>query len=148
MAAIDQPTHGRHTEFHLPSTKGGTISGTTLVGYVDDLGSLEQSRSIVDLLAYQDDDVSRLAGAKEATSISLTVQWVPGDTDHTALTDAFDNATLTHASIQWKDGANFAVAAFSGYISKLNISHPKEDKVTAEFEIAISGSVDFDLSGT
>lgn len=146
MPAITAPFTGQFTEFHISPSISGTISASTLVGEVDDIGSLEISRNVVDLLSYGDDDVRRLVTAKDNGTISVTLNWSPSDTDHDALATAFIDGTIGTYAIQWVSGANSARADFSAFISSYGVSHPKDDKVTCSLELTISGPVTFDLT--
>ena len=147
MAAISAPFHGQKTEMHISPSISGVISASTLVAEVDDLSALDMSRAMVDLLSYQDDNVRKLAGAKDNGAITLTLNWAPDDADHTALHTAFENATLDTYAIKWISGANFARADFSAYVSGFQVNQPKDDKVTAVVELTISGAVVFDFTG-
>jgi len=92
--AIAAPFHGRTTEFHVTPSISGTISAATQVAEVDDISALELSRATVDLLSYGDDDMRKLVGAKDNGSITVSLNWTPGDTDHDALATAFVDGTL------------------------------------------------------
>ena len=146
MAAISAPFHGRTTELHLTDSISGTISTSTVLAEVDDISALELSRNVVDLLSYGDDDMRRLVGAKDNGTITLTLNWAPGDTDHDALATAFVDGTLDTYAIQWVSGTNSARADFSAFVSSFGVAHPKEDKVTCTVELTISGAVTFDLT--
>lgn len=147
MAAISAPFHGQKTEMHITPGISGIISASTLIAEVDDLSALDMSRAMVDLLSYQDDNVRKLAGAKDNGAITLTLNWTPDDADHTSLSTAFEAATLDTYAIRWVSGANFARADFSAYVSGYQVNHPKDDKVTAVIELTISGAVTFDFTG-
>lgn len=147
MAAIDAPFHGQKTEFHLPATVGGTMDSATLVGEVADIGGLEQSRAIVDLLTYQDTFIRKLVGAKDPGTITVGLVWVPGDTDHETIRSNFDNVAKDVYAIKWVSGANFARADFEAYVANFNISQPVDDKVMLTVELAIDGDITFDLTG-
>ena len=146
MPAITAPFTGQNTEFHITSAISGTLDGTSLVGEVDDLGALELSRNVVDLLSYGDDDVRRLVTAKDNGTLAVTLNWSPDDTNHDALATAFINGDIGTYAIQWKSGANSARADFNAYIASYGVAHPKDDKVTCSVELTISGPVVFDLT--
>ena len=144
--AITAPFHGRTTEFHLTTAISGTISASTKVAEVDDISALELSRATVDLLSYGDDDMRKLVGAKDNGSITVSLNWSPGDTDHDALATAFVDGTLDTYAIQWVSGAETARADFSAFVTSYGVAHPKEDKVACTVELTISGPVTFDLT--
>jgi hypothetical protein len=144
MPAITKPFHGKTTELHITSAIGGALSAATVVGEVDDLGALESTRAIVDMLNYNEDDVQRLAGAKDNGSVSVTLNWNPADADHETLVAAYETGDIATFAIQWNSGANSARADFSAIVSEMSISHPKEDGVKATVELSISGPVTFD----
>ena len=146
MAAIDAPFVGQKTELHITSVISGTISASTLVGEVDELGSFEASRNVVDLLSYGDDDLRKLVTARDNGSISMTLQWIPSDTEHDALAAAFQLGTLDTYAVNWVSGSNNARVDFSAYVSSYSISHPKDDKVQCAVELTISGAVTYDLT--
>ena len=144
--AISAPFHGRTTELHLIDAISGTISASTLLGEVDDLSALETSRATVDLLAYGDDDMRKLVGARDNGSISVTLNWSPDEQSHGDLHDQFIAGTAAAFAIQWKSGSDSARADFEAFVTSYGISHPKEDKVTATVELTISGPITYDLT--
>ena len=146
MPSITAPFVGQNTEFHMPDAISGTISDSTKVGEVDDLGSLELSRNTVDLLSYGDDDLRKLVTAKDNGSLSVTLNWSPDDTEHGALATAFVDGTIGTYAIQWVSGASSARADFSAFVSSYGIAHPKDDKVSCTVELTLSGAVTFDLT--
>jgi hypothetical protein len=146
MPSITAPFVGQNTEFHITDAISGTISASTKVGEVDDLGSLELSRNTVDLLSYGDDDLRKLVTAKDNGSLSVTLNWSPADTEHGALATAFVDGTIGTYAIQWVSGASSARADFSAFVSSYGIAHPKDDKVSCTVELTLSGAVTFDLT--
>lgn len=144
--AITAPFHGRTTEFHITPSISGSISASTKIAEVDDLSALELSRATVDLLSYGDDDMRKLVGAKDNGSITLTLNWMPGDTDHDALATAFVDGTSGTYAIQWVSGAETARADFTAFVTSYGVASPKEDKVTCTIELTITGAVTFDLT--
>ena len=146
MTTITAPFTGQHTEFHISPSISGTLSANTKVGEVDDLGSLEISRNVVDLLSYGDEDLRKLVTTKDNGSLAVTLSWAPGDTDHDALTTAFLTGAVGTYAIQWTSGTDTARADFNAYVTKFGISHPKDDKVSCALELIITGAVTFDLT--
>ena len=144
--AITAPFTGQKTELHISPSISGTLSSTTLVGEVDDLGSLETTRNLVDVISYGDDDLRKLPTTRDNGSISATITWMPADGDHNALATAYQAGTIGTYAIQWVSGAADARVDFSAYVSSYSISHPKDDKVTIAVELTISGAVTYDLT--
>jgi len=144
--AITAPFTGQKTELHNTTSLSGVLSDDTLVGEVDELGSLEVTRNMVDLLSYGDDDLRKLVTTRDNGSISATVSWMPSDAEHDALSTDFLAGTLGTYAIQWVSGASDARVDFSAYVSSYSISHPKDDKVTVAVELTISGAVTYDLT--
>jgi hypothetical protein len=144
--AISAPFTGQKTELHQSSAISGTLSSTTLIGEVDDLGALETTRNMVDLLSYGDDDLRKMTTSRDNGSVSATLTWMPEDTDHDALATAFQAGTLDTYAIQWVSGAANGRVDFSAFVSSYSITHPKDDKVTCSVELTISGAVTYDLT--
>ena len=146
MPSISAPFTGQHTELHLTPSIGGTIGASTLVGEVEDLGSFEPSRNVVDLLSYSDDDVRRLVTAKDNGTISVTLNWAPDLQSHDDFNGIFIAGVSATFAIHWVSGAGSARADFTAYVSSYGVSHPKDDKVTCTVELTISGPVTYDLT--
>jgi hypothetical protein len=146
MATISAPFHGRTTELHIAPSISGAISASTLIGDIDDMSALETTRATVDLLAYGDDDMRKLVGARDNGSVTITLNWNPGEQSHEDLHNSFIAGTKEFFAIQWVSGADSARADFEAYITSYGISHPKEDKVTATVELVIDGPVTYDLT--
>lgn len=144
--AITAPFTGQKTELHISTALSGVLSAATLVGEVDELGSLETTRNMVDLLSYGDDDLRKLVTTRDNGSISVTLTWMPSDAEHDALATAFQAGTLDTYAIQWVSGAADARVDFSAYVSSYSVSHPKDDKVSVAVELTISGAVVYDLT--
>lgn len=144
--AITAPFTGQKTELHMSTAIAGVLSAATLVGEVDDLGAFETTRNMVDLLSYGDDDLRKLTTTRDNGSISVTLSWMPSDTEHDALATAYQSGTLDTYAIQWVSGASDARVDFEAFVSSYSISNPKDDKVTCSVELTISGAVTYDLT--
>ena len=144
--AITAPFTGQKTELHITSAIAGVLSEATLVGEVDDLGAFETTRNMVDLLCYGDDDLRKLTTSRDNGSISVTLSWMPSDSEHIALDTAFLAGTLDTYAIQWVSGASDARVDFSAFVSSYSVTHPKDDKVSCAVELTISGAVTYDLT--
>ena len=78
--------------------------------------------------------------------MSLTINWVAGDTSHAALKAKYDDGTAQTFAIKWISAGENAVAQFTGFVSSFSIDTPVEDVVSANVEIAIDGAVAFALA--
>ena len=146
MTAIASPFHGLATELHMTSAIGGTIDASTKVAEVSSVGTLELSANIIEYNSYGNDYKQKLVGQKDSGTLSLTLNWTPGDTSHTALKAKYDNGGEQTFAIRWASGGENATAEFTGYIASYSIDTPVEDVVSANVEIAIDGAVSFDLA--
>ena len=144
--AIASPFHGLATELHLTSAIDGTIDASTKVAEVSSVGTLELSANIIEYNSYGNTHKQKLVGQKDSGTLSLTINWVCGDTSHTALKSKYDAGTAQTFAIKWISGSENAVAQFTGFVSSFSIDTPVEDVVSANVEIAIDGAVSFDLA--
>lgn len=144
--AIASPFHGLATELHMTSAIDGIIDATTKVAEVSSVGTLELSANIIEYNSYGNTHKQKLVGQKDSGTLSLTINWVCGDTSHTALKNKYDAGTAQTFAIKWISGSENAVAQFTGFVSSFSIDTPVEDVVSANVEIAIDGAVSFDLA--
>ena len=144
--AITAPFTGQKTELHITSAIAGSIDENTRVGEVDDLGAIETTRNVVDLLSYGDDDLRKMVTTRDNGSVAVTVSWSPSDTEHDALHDAFISGVIGTYAIQWVSGLEDARVDFSAFVTSYSITHPKDDKVSCAVELTISGAVTYDLT--
>ena len=144
--AISAPFVGQKTEFHVTTGIAGTLGVATVVAEVDDLGSFESTRNLIDLVSYGDDDVRKLSTSRDNGSLSITLSWSPDDTQHKALKTAYDAGTPATYAVQWVAGVESARADFTAFVSSYSISQPKDDKVSCAVELVISGAVTYDLT--
>lgn len=144
--SIASPFHGLATELHMTSAIDGTIDASTKVAEVSSVGTLELSANIIEYNSYGNTHKQKLVGQKDSGTLSLTINWVAGDTSHTALKSKYDAGTPQTFAIKWISGAENAVAQFTGFVSSFSIDTPVEDVVSANVEIAIDGAVAFDLA--
>lgn len=146
MTAISTPFHGLATELHLTTDAlSNAISAATIIGEVSSVGTLELSANVIEYNSYGKTHKQKLVGQKDSGTLSLTVNWIAGDTGHTALKAAYDAGSLENFGVRWISGSENATATFTGYISSFSIDTPVEDVVMASIEIAIDGAVAFDL---
>ncbi len=145
MTAIASPFHGLATELHMIATTGDALSSSTKVAEVSSVGTLELSANIIEYNSYGSGYKQKLVGQKDSGTLSLTLNWVAGDTSHQALKAKYDNGGEQLFVIKWVSAGENATAEFTGYIASYAIDTPVEDVVSANVEIAIDGAVDFSL---
>ena len=145
MTNIASPFHGLATELHLTTAIGGTVDAASKVAEVSSVGTLELSANIIEFNSYGNDYKQKLVGQKDSGTLSLTINWVAGDASHTALKAKYDSGVKQTFALRWVSGAENATAEFTGYIANYSIDTPVEDVVSANIEIAIDGSVTFNL---
>jgi hypothetical protein len=145
MTAIASPFHGLATELHMTSAIDGTLDASTKVGEVSSIGTLEQTANIIEYNAYGNPHKQKLVGQKDSGTLSITINWIAGDTGHTALKAKYDSGAEQTFAVKWISGNENAVAQFVGYVSSFSIDTPVEDVVSANIEIAIDGAVSFAL---
>lgn len=146
MSNIASPFHGLATELHMTTAIDATIDASTKVAEVSSVGTLELSANIVEYNSYGNTHKQKLVGQKDSGTLSLTLNWQPGDASHTALKAKYDDGGKQTFAVRWVSGTENATAQFTGYISSYSIDTPVEDVVTANVEIAIDGAVAFDLA--
>jgi len=143
MTAIAAPFHGLSTELHATASIGGTIDGTTKIAEVASIGTLELSANIIEFNSHGNDYKQKLVGQKDSGTLSITLNFVPGDAGHDALKDAYDNSTAGTYAIKWNSGSENATAEFTAYVASYSIDTPVEDVVTVNVELAIDGGVTY-----
>ena len=146
MSTIASPFHGLATELHMLAAVDTALDSTTKVAEVSSVGTLELTANIIEYNKYGSDYKQKLVGQKDSGTLSLTVNWVCGDSSHTALKAKYDSGDAQIFAIKWVSGSENAKATFTGYISSYSIDTPVEDVVSANIDIAIDGAVTFDLT--
>lgn len=146
MTAIASPFHGLATELHMTTAIDATIDASTKVAEVSSVGTLELTANIIEYNSYGNTHKQKLVGQKDSGTLSLTINWVAGDTSHAALKTKYDAGTAQTFAIKWISAGENAVAQFTGFVSSFSIDTPVEDVVSANVEIAIDGAVAFALA--
>ena len=146
MSNIATPFHGLATELHSTASIGGTIDSSTKIAEVASVGTLEISANIIEFNSYGSDYKRKLVGQKDSGTLSLTLNFVPGETSHADLKGLYDNGTAQTFAMRWVSGSENATAEFTGYVASFSMETPAEDIVTATVELAIDGGVTFDLA--
>tara|TARA_B110001452_G_C14868835_1_gene303698 strand:+ start:65 stop:514 length:450 start_codon:yes stop_codon:yes gene_type:complete len=146
MSNIAAPFHGLATELHKTASIGGTIDSSSKIAEVASVGTLELSANIIEFNSYGSDFKRKLVGQKDSGTLSLTLNFVPGETSHADLKALYDNGSAQTFAVRWISGSENATAEFTGYVASFSMETPAEDIVTATVELAIDGGVTFDLS--
>lgn len=146
MSNISVPFHGLATELHSTAAIGGTIDASTKIAEVASVGTLELSANIIEFNSYGSDYKRKLVGQKDSGTLSLTLNFIPGDTSHAALKAKYDSGVASTFAVRWVSGSENATAEFTGYVASFSMETPAEDIVTATVELAIDGGVTFDLA--
>ena len=142
--AITTPFHGLLTELHILDDISTAPDMTTKVAEISSVGTLELTANIIEYNSYGSMYKQKLVGQKDSGTVSIGINWVAGDTSHTSLKAAYDNSGLLLFRINWISGSETMYCAFYGYVASYSIDTPVEDVVSANIDIAISGSVGFD----
>ena len=146
MSNISAPFHGLATELHKTAAIGGTIDSSTKIAEVASVGTLELSANIIEFNSYGSDYKRKLVGQKDSGTLSLTLNFVPGESSHSDLKALYDNGSSQTFAMRWVSGSENATAEFTGYVASFSMETPAEDIVTATVELAIDGGVTFDLA--
>ena len=107
---------------------------------VADIGSLNKTRTIIDIPVYGDDVKGKLPGQVDPGSFDFNVTLNLDDAIHTALRD--DDGLTEHTFvIKFTQGANITYAAFDGYIADATVSQPIDDRIQMDTSVARSGGI-------
>lgn len=107
---------------------------------VADIGSLNKTRTIIDIPVYGDDVKGKLPGQVDPGSFDFNVTLNLDDAIHTALRDD-DGLTIHTLVIKFTQGANITYAAFDGYIADATVSQPIDDRIQMDVSIARAGAI-------
>lgn len=119
---------------------GGSPETFTLVGEVYDVkGPGGQSKEI-DASHFQSTAVEVLLGLPDEGEVTLQMNLVPADTQQKGLWNDRKNQTLRNFRIVLTDAA-LTTLAFSAYVKGFSIGMPKDDKISAEVTLRVSGPV-------
>ena len=107
---------------------------------VADIGSLNKTRTIIDVPVYGDDVKGKLPGQVDPGTFDFNVTLNLDDAIHTALRD--DNGLTIHTFvIKFTQGANITYAAFDGYIADATVNQPIDDRIQMDVSVARAGAV-------
>lgn len=107
---------------------------------VADIGSLNKTRTIIDIPVYGDDVKGKLPGQVDPGTFDFNVTLNLDAASHVGLRDD-DGLTLTTFVIQFTQGANITYAAFDGYIADATVSQPIDDRIQMDVSVARAGAI-------
>jgi hypothetical protein len=107
---------------------------------VADIGSLNKTRTVIDIPVYGDDVKGKLPGQADPGSFDFNITLNLDDAIHTALRDD-DGLTIHTFVVKFTQGANITWAAFDGYVADATVSAPIDDRVQMDISIARSGGL-------
>jgi hypothetical protein len=107
---------------------------------VADIGSLNKTRTIIDIPVYGDDVKGKLPGQVDPGSFDFNVTLNLDDAIHTAIRDD-DGLTIHTFVIKFTQGANITYAAFDGYIADATVSQPIDDRIQMDASVARAGAI-------
>ena len=129
----------------LDATKDETSMATTAASGnevldVADIGSLNKTRTVIDIPVYGDDVKGKLPGQADPGSFDFNVTLNLDDSIHTALRDD-DGLTAKTYVVKFTQGSAITWAAFDGYVADATVSQPIDDRVQMDVSIARSGAI-------
>jgi len=107
---------------------------------VADIGSLNKTRTIIDIPVYGDDVKGKLPGQVDPGSFDFNVTLNLDDAIHTALRDD-DGLTIHSFVIKFTQGANITYAVFDGYVADATVSQPIDDRIQMDVSVARAGAI-------
>jgi hypothetical protein len=107
---------------------------------VADIGSLNKTRTVIDIPVYGDDVKGKLPGQADPGSFDFNVTLNLDDAIHTALRDD-DGLTIHTFVIKFTQGANITYAVFDGYVGDATVSQPIDDRIQMDVSVARAGAI-------
>lgn len=135
MAGID----AFGTQFLRDSNGAGSY---TVIANVSDLAGPSRSREAIEVTAHDSPHQYRefVKGLKDGGEVTLTLNYDPGESTHTALDADFEEDELRNYQIIVLPGeADEHTWTFSGLITDLSDSFPVDDRMEREVTFKISG---------
>lgn len=129
----------------VDATKDVTSMATTAgaaneVLDVADIGSLNKTRTVIDIPVYGDDVKGKLPGQADPGSFDFNVTLNLDNAIHTGLRDD-DGLTAHTFVIKFTQGAAITWAAFDGYVADATVNQPIDDRIQMDVSIARSGAI-------
>jgi hypothetical protein len=107
---------------------------------VADIGSLNKTRTVIDVPVYGDDVKGKLPGQADPGSFDFNITLNLDDTIHKDLRD--DDGITPHTFvIKFTQGAAITWAAFDGYVADATVNQPIDDRIQMDVSIARSGAI-------
>jgi hypothetical protein len=112
-----------------------------------DFGSIGEEKPLVDVTSYCDAARAYRNGLADGVEIPLQLNYISGDTQATALYDAYQNDTLVNIRILKKTAADDSPEvepeyfAFSATVRAWNVTGPIGEKSVLTFTLKVSGQV-------
>lgn len=107
---------------------------------VADIGSLNKTRTVIDIPVYGEDVKGKLPGQVDPGSFDFNVTLNLDDAVHGYLRD--DDGLSEHTFvIKFTQGANVTYAAFDGYVSDATVNQPIDDRIQMDVSVARSGAI-------
>lgn len=107
---------------------------------VADIGSLNKTRTVIDIPVYGDDVKGKLPGQADPGSFDFNVTLNLDNTIHTGLRDD-DGLTQHTFVVKFTQGAAVTWAAFDGYVADATVNAPIDDRIQMDVSIARSGAI-------
>jgi len=107
---------------------------------VADIGSLNKTRTIIDIPVYGDDVKGKLPGQVDPGSFDFNVTLNLNNAIHTALRDD-DGLTIHTFVVKFTQGSNITYAAFDGYVADATVSQPIDDRIQMDVSVARAGAI-------
>ncbi|MEU0584588.1 phage tail tube protein [Streptomyces sp. NPDC006132] len=135
MAGID----AFGTQFKRDSTGAGSFIA---IANVSDISGPERSREAIEVTAHDSPDQYRefVKGLKDGGEVTITINYDPGNTTHSALDGDFDEKDLRDYQVVILPGdPDEHTWDFTGMITDLGDAFPHDDKMEREVTVKISG---------
>lgn len=115
------------------------------IGYVDipevkSIGGPDGSASWMDTTDLQSSAKEGRPGLKDEGQIRLSIHYVPDNTVHAALRDAFSNRTLKQVRINFTDTAS-TYWDFQAYVLNFAVTGEVDGVLMAEVTLRVSGAI-------
>lgn len=107
---------------------------------VADIGSLNKTRTVIDIPVYGDDVKGKLPGQADPGSFDFNVTLNLDNAIHTSLRDD-DGLTAHSFVIKFTQGAAITWAVFDGYVADATVNQPIDDRIQMDVSIARSGAI-------
>lgn len=107
---------------------------------VADIGSLNKTRTVIDIPVYGDDVKGKLPGQADPGSFDFNITLNLDNAIHTGLRDD-DGLTAHTFVIKFTQGAAVTWAAFDGYVADATVNSPIDDRIQMDVSVARSGAI-------